>query len=107
MASTVILSTVADLWYPVIVTQLAGEISEAKACELLGMNVNEYREIKTRITAAVLMLLDSLPSPLVLLMEQMEKRATKGRPRLSRGKGCTSSSRGRAGRKGCGSRRAK
>ncbi len=64
----------AELFYPIIVTQMAGEISEAKASELLGMNIERYREVKADIVEGVLAMLDKLPSPLTLLLESTKDR---------------------------------
>lgn len=72
MASTMKLVQVAALYYPVIVTQLMGEISEAKAAELLGRKIEEYRDLKYEIRNAVLATIESLPSPLILLLDDMK-----------------------------------
>lgn len=69
MISTLSIIKVAELFYPIMLTQEMGEISEAKACELLGMNIEKYRETKGQIAQGVLMMLDRLPSPLILLLE--------------------------------------
>ena len=37
----------ASYWYPTMLAQEAGEISESKAAELLGMGVVEYRNRKS------------------------------------------------------------
>jgi hypothetical protein len=62
----------ADLYYLIIITQMAGEISEAKASELLGMGIEKYRDVKDGVVQSVLTLLESLPSPLILLLEGMK-----------------------------------
>jgi hypothetical protein len=65
---------IADLFYPVIVAQLMGEISEAKAAELVGKNIEDYRWLKTRIARSLMDFLQSLPSPLTSLLELIEDR---------------------------------
>jgi hypothetical protein len=72
--TTLDLCKVAELFYPVIVTQLMGEISEAKAGEFLGMRIEDYRCLKGKIVVSVTNLLDSLPSPLTLLLEGMKEK---------------------------------
>jgi len=71
--SSVDLLRVAQLFYPVIITQMADEISEAKAAELLGMNIETYRETKAGIVAAIMGMIEALPSPLILLLERKDK----------------------------------
>lgn len=39
--NTLIVSRAASLWYPIMLAQERGEISEAKGAELLGMNLLE------------------------------------------------------------------
>ena len=65
---------VAELYYPIMLTQTVGEISESKACELLGMNVEKYRETKEAVIKSVLALIHSLPSPLILLLDTIPDR---------------------------------
>lgn len=55
--------------YPIMLAQQAGEISESKAVELLGMNHEKYREAKQQTIDAVLKMVTSLPSPLCLLLK--------------------------------------
>jgi hypothetical protein len=72
--TTLQLVKIGELFYPIILTQEKGEISEAKACELLGMRIEDYRDLKYRIVKSVLDLLDSLPSPLTSLLEGMKEK---------------------------------
>jgi hypothetical protein len=74
--SSVDLFRVAQLIYPIMLAQEAGEISEAKAAELIGLDVATYRERKHQAIAAVMGMLAELPSPLILLLE-----GTKGLPK--------------------------
>lgn len=76
MVSTLSLMKVAELYYPIMLTQEIGKISESKACELLGMNAETYRETKYKIAKSVLTMLDQLPSPLTLLLESTKDKPT-------------------------------
>lgn len=58
----------ASFWYPTMLTQEAGEISESKAAELLGMNIEEYRMAKYNAIHSVMELINNLPSPLNSLL---------------------------------------
>lgn len=69
--STVSVPHAASLWYPVMLAQQAGEISESKAAELLGMNIETYRDKKWTAIKAVMQLVNSLPSPLTSLLDIM------------------------------------
>ena len=64
-----------SLIYPIMLAQEAGEISEAKAAELIGVDLVTYRERKQQAIQAILDMVRSLPSPLILLLE-----GTKGKP---------------------------
>lgn len=64
----------ASFWYPTMLTQEAGEISESKAAELLGMNIEEYREKKQNAIEAVICLINALPSPFVSIMEVIKNK---------------------------------
>lgn len=70
--STLKLTQLASLVYPIMLTQEAGEISEAKAAELLGFDIVSYREKKREAIQAVLGLVEQLPSPLLLLLDGMK-----------------------------------
>ena len=59
---------VGSLIYPIMLAQEAGEISEAKAAELLATDLVSYRETKSRAIHALLRMLEELPSPLNLLL---------------------------------------
>lgn len=63
------LCQVGALIYPIMLTQEAGEISEAKAAELLALDVVSYREKKAEAIGAVLGMVEKLPSPLILLLD--------------------------------------
>ena len=63
----------ASFWYPTMLTQEAGEISESKAAELLGMGLIEYRTAKDNAIRAVLGLIEDLPSPLVSIAQVIQK----------------------------------
>ena len=65
---------VAGLFYPIMVAQLMGEISESKASELVGMNIESYRSLKAAIARSVLRLLEELPSPLTLLLDATREK---------------------------------
>ena len=70
--SSLDLCRAASLYYPVILTQMEGEISESRAAELLGMDIVSLREMRIKTVQAVLRLLEELPSPLTLLLESMK-----------------------------------
>ncbi len=74
MPSTVNVVRIAALYYPVIITELTGNISESKAAELLARNIEEYRELKSQITQSVMTMIGSLPSPLILLLEDLKAK---------------------------------
>lgn len=65
---------VSQLVYPIMLAQEVGAMSEAKACELLGMPVLKYRNEKIDAIAAIEDLLDELPSPLTLLLEGIKDK---------------------------------
>lgn len=67
--STLSVTHAASLWYPIMLAQEAEEISESKAAELLALNVVEYRVRKNAAIAAVVRLVESLPSPLTSLVD--------------------------------------
>jgi len=52
-----------------MLAEAAGEIGESKAAELLGMNVEEYRNRRYDAIHAVLQLIENLPSPLVSIIQ--------------------------------------
>lgn len=58
----------ASYWYPTMLAEAAGEISESKAAELLGMSIVEYRNRKFDAIEAVKQLIENLPSPFMSLM---------------------------------------
>ena len=54
----------ASFWYPTMLAQEAGQISESKAAELLGLSIVGYRTRKRDAIRAVMNLVDTLPSPI-------------------------------------------
>ena len=45
----------ASYWYPTMLAEAAGNISESKAAELLGMNIEEYQQRRYDAIQAVLL----------------------------------------------------
>ncbi len=72
MLSTLKVYHGASLWYPIMLTQERGEISESKAAELLGMDIVTYRCKKDDAIKAVMHLVENLPSPFRSLMEVLD-----------------------------------
>jgi len=72
--SSLELSKLGSLVYPIMLTQECGEISESKAAELIGLDIVTYREQKAKAIAAIVGMLDQLPSPLILLLEGTKVR---------------------------------
>ena len=62
----------ASYWYPTMLAEAAGEISESKAAELLGLNLEEYRQRRHDAIEAVLNLIENLPSPLVSIIQVVD-----------------------------------
>lgn len=62
----------ASYWYPTMLAESAGEISESKAAELLGLTINEYRERRYDAIQAVRQLIKNLPSPLVSIVQTLD-----------------------------------
>lgn len=91
MISTVGVVRAASLWYPIMLAQEHGEISESKGAELLGMNLQDYREYKQTAIQAVMRLVTELPSPLTSLVE-----ALTAKPELFESIVCASNSSGTA-----------
>lgn len=85
------LFSLGKLVYPIMLAQEAGEISEGKAVELLGLDYVSYREQKAKVIQAIVGMVESLPSPLILLLE-----GTKGLPKSSTKKQEKSPSHGEA-----------
>ncbi len=67
--NSVAITQVSTLIYPIMLTQQAEEISEAKAAELIGVNIETYRQQKAQTIDAIMKMVKSLPSPLILLLE--------------------------------------
>lgn len=67
--STLNVQRAASLWYPVMLTQEAGKISEAKAAELLSLNIIEYRSHKELVMMSVMRLVEVSTSPLRSVVE--------------------------------------
>jgi len=72
--STLDVANAASLWYPVMLSQEAGEISESKGAELLGLSVVDYRQQKQRAIQAVRTLVEILPSPLTSLVAVLREQ---------------------------------
>jgi len=72
--STLDVANAGRLWYPIMLAQEAGEISESKGAELLGLNLVDYREQKQRAIQAVETLVVRLPSPLVSLLDILREQ---------------------------------
>jgi hypothetical protein len=67
--SSLELCKLGSLVYPIMLTQEAGELTEAKAAELIGLDIVSYREAKAKAIQSILGMVESLPSPLILLLE--------------------------------------
>ena len=76
--SSLSLIRTAELIWPLMLAQETGEISEAKVAEIIGKDIVSLRQIKASSIKAIVDLLESLPSPLILLLE-----STKGLQKLS------------------------
>jgi predicted regulator of amino acid metabolism with ACT domain len=74
MISTLDVASAGRLWYPVMLAQESGEISESKGAELLGLSVIEYRIKKQQAIQAVKTLVETLPSPLISLVDILRER---------------------------------
>lgn len=72
--SSLELCRVGAMVYPVMLAQEAGEVSESKAAEMLDLDIVTYREKKQTAIAAIVKLVETLPSPLTLLMESTKDR---------------------------------
>lgn len=72
--STLQISRAASLWCPVMVTEVSGRISEAKAAELLGINLTAYREHKELVMMSVMRLVDVSTSHLRSVVELMQAK---------------------------------
>jgi hypothetical protein len=68
------LSRIGEIFCAVMLTQEAGQISEMRACEALGLTREMYREKKAEVIAEVANLLVKLRSPLSLILENMKVR---------------------------------
>lgn len=64
----------ASYWYPTMLAEAAGEIGESKAAELLGLNLEEYRQRRYDAIQAVLQLIENLPSPLVSIIQVVDRQ---------------------------------
>ena len=65
--------------YPIMLAQEAGEISEAKGAELIGVDIVTYREQKSAAIKAIVQMLEQLPSPLILLLEGTKVKPSRKR----------------------------
>lgn len=64
----------ASLWYPIMLAQERGEISESKAAEMLGMNIEDYREKREAAIGVVMQLVMTLPTGLTSLVDILRER---------------------------------
>ena len=62
--STLNVQRAASFWYPVMLTQAEGKISEARAAELLGLDIIAYRSHKELVMMSVMRLVEVSASPL-------------------------------------------
>lgn len=72
--STLNVRRAASLWYPVMLTEASGEISEGKAAELLGLHVLDYRAHKAEVIQKVQELVKLSMFPLRSVVEVMQAR---------------------------------
>lgn len=70
--SSLDLIRVSHLFYPIMLAQEQGQISEAKAAELLGFDIVSLRETKAAAVQSIMAMVESLPSPLTLLLGAMK-----------------------------------
>lgn len=73
MATTRILQA-ASLWYPVMLADERGHLSEAKGAELLGVPIDDYRKAKENAIAVVLRLVSELQSPLTSVVDILREK---------------------------------
>lgn len=74
MTSTITITKAAAIWYPIMLAQERGEISEAKAAELLSMNIVQYRDHRESAIQAVMAFIENLPSPIRSIAEIIAHR---------------------------------
>jgi hypothetical protein len=72
--STLRLSKLSTLWFPIMLAEQAGEITEMAAVQLLGLKVTQYRKEKRKAINVVSKLATLSTSPLSLLLESMKDR---------------------------------
>lgn len=65
--ATLDVTRAASLWYPVMLAAETRKISEAKAAELLGVELEEYRRVRRQAIIAILELIEDSPSPIISL----------------------------------------
>ena len=63
-----------SLWYPVMLAQERGELTESKAAELLGLSLLDYRKQKEEAIEVVITLVNSLPSGLTSLLDILKDK---------------------------------
>lgn len=51
--TTLNITLASSYWYPTMLAQEAGEISESKAAKLLGTNIEEYRRVKWQAVVVI------------------------------------------------------
>ena len=74
MASSLHVVHAASLWYPIMLVQERGEISESKAAEMLGMTIENYRDKRETAINIVMQLVTTLPSGLTSLVDILKER---------------------------------
>lgn len=72
--STLNVQRAASFYHPVMLAQESGEISEAKAAELLGLDVMTYREHKQQVIMQVMKLVEVSLFPLRSVLDIMKAR---------------------------------
>ncbi len=68
------LTKLGSLVFPILLAMEMGLISESKVGELLGKDIVSVREIKHETANAVMAMVESLPSPLILLLDGMKEK---------------------------------
>ena len=61
-------------WYPVMLAQERGAMSEAKAAQLLGMDLKSYQDHRENTIQAVIRLASELTFPLASILEAIAER---------------------------------
>lgn len=72
--NSVELCKLGSLIYPIMLAQEHGAMSEAKAAELIGLDIESYRLHKHQAIQAIVSMMAALPSPLTLLLGDTQDR---------------------------------